>query len=120
MARLARALTLQRYRRLLVQVGLGVVLSFQRIFPTFSHVLLESLTGPSCWDGVTLDPPDHKSHVAFPASGTYETNGPCPSTHPVKIPQVMYEVLWDTSAFNDPKDWPADGSQPFVYSTGDG
>ncbi|TVY84123.1 hypothetical protein LSUE1_G001855 [Lachnellula suecica] len=79
-----------------------------------------SIVFPTCWDGKTLDPPDHKSHVAFPASGTYETNGPCPSTHPVKIPQVMYEVLWDTSTFNNKADWPTDGSQPFVYSTGDG
>jgi hypothetical protein len=32
----------------------------------------------------------------------------------------MYEVMWDTSVFNNKADWPADGSQPFVYSMGDG
>ncbi|KAI1273784.1 hypothetical protein F5Y07DRAFT_375648 [Xylaria sp. FL0933] len=74
---------------------------------------------PTCWDGVTLDPPDHASHVAYPSSGTFETNGPCPATHPVKIPQLFYEVIWDTSAFNNPADWPTDGSQPFVWSFGD-
>lgn len=31
----------------------------------------------------------------------------------------MYEVVWDTTAFNNPNDWPADGSQPFYLSTGD-
>ena len=31
----------------------------------------------------------------------------------------MYEVIWDTSRFNDPADWPEDGSQPFVWSFGD-
>ena len=31
----------------------------------------------------------------------------------------MYEVIWDTSSFNDPKDWPEDGKQPFVWSFGD-
>ena len=31
----------------------------------------------------------------------------------------MYEVVWDTTAFNNKADWPADGSQPFVLSTGD-
>jgi hypothetical protein len=31
----------------------------------------------------------------------------------------MYEVMWDTREFNDPSIWPADGSQPFVYSMGD-
>ncbi|CAK7205985.1 hypothetical protein SEUCBS139899_008768 [Sporothrix eucalyptigena] len=72
---------------------------------------------PTCWDGVRLDPDDHKAHVAFSinTNGTYT----CPSTHPVKIPQVMLEVVWDTTAFNDKTDWPADGSQPFVLSTGD-
>ncbi|KAI0908595.1 hypothetical protein F4823DRAFT_639991 [Ustulina deusta] len=74
---------------------------------------------PTCWDGTTLDPPDHTSHVAYPSSGTFESNGPCPATHPVKIPQLFYEVIWDTSAFNNPADWPADGSQPFVWSFGD-
>ncbi|KAJ8120744.1 hypothetical protein O1611_g10285 [Lasiodiplodia mahajangana] len=32
----------------------------------------------------------------------------------------MYEVMWDTTSFNDPDLWPEDGSQPFVWSTGDG
>ncbi|KAF4622756.1 hypothetical protein G7Y89_g14268 [Cudoniella acicularis] len=77
-----------------------------------------SIIFPTCWDGKALDSPDHKSHITWPSSGTFESGGPCPDTHPVKMPQVMYEILWDTSAFNDPKDWPADG-QPFVYSTGD-
>lgn len=72
-----------------------------------------------CWDGVNVDSTDHKSHVAYPSSGTFESSGPCPATHPVKLPQVMYEVMWDTRQFNNKADWPADGSQPFVYSMGD-
>lgn len=43
----------------------------------------------------------------------------CPSTHPVRVPGVMYEIYWNTSQFNDPKYFSA-GSQPFVYSFGDG
>ncbi|RYC63226.1 hypothetical protein CHU98_g2999 [Xylaria longipes] len=74
---------------------------------------------PTCWDGVTLDPPDHASHVAYPSSGTFESNGPCPASHPVKIPQLFYEVIWDTAQFNNAADWPEDGSQPFVWSFGD-
>lgn len=31
----------------------------------------------------------------------------------------MYEVMWDTREFNDKSLWPEDGSQPFVWSTGD-
>jgi hypothetical protein len=80
---------------------------------------------PTCWDGVNLDSPDHKSHVAYPKngaasfSGTTIGGGDCPSTHPVKIPQLMLEIVWDTRNFNNKADWPADGSQPFVLSHGD-
>ncbi|KAL5376102.1 hypothetical protein DPSP01_010694 [Paraphaeosphaeria sporulosa] len=74
---------------------------------------------PTCWDGVNLDSPDHMSHVAYPSSGTFESNGPCPSTHPVKLPQLFYEVIFDTTKFNDKSLWPDDGSQPFVWSFGD-
>jgi len=80
---------------------------------------------PTCWDGVNLDSPDHKSHVAYPTggaatfTGTSIGGGNCPSTHPVKIPQLMLEIVWDTAKFNNKADWPADGSQPFVLSQGD-
>jgi len=74
---------------------------------------------PTCWDGKNLDSPDHKSHVAYPETGTFEAGGTCPNSHPVKIPQILYETIWDTSQFNDRSLWPEDGSQPFVFSTGD-
>lgn len=76
----------------------------------------------SCWDGKNLDSPDHKAHVAYPTSGPanfLSLGGNCPSTHPVRIPQLMYEVVWDTTPFNDKSQWPADGSQPFYFSYGD-
>ncbi|KAF2676824.1 hypothetical protein K458DRAFT_396549 [Lentithecium fluviatile CBS 122367] len=59
------------------------------------------------WDGKNLDPPGHKSHVAYPTEepSNFLSTGDCLSTHPVKIPQLMLE--------------PTDGSQPFVLSTGD-
>ncbi|KAK3377239.1 hypothetical protein B0T24DRAFT_678082 [Lasiosphaeria ovina] len=78
-----------------------------------------TVTFPSCWDGKNLDTPDHKSHISYPSSGTFESGGACPSTHPVKIPQVMYEIMFDTREFNNKADWPADGSQPFYWSQGD-
>ncbi|KAI1169674.1 hypothetical protein F4777DRAFT_592542 [Nemania sp. FL0916] len=74
---------------------------------------------PTCWDGTNLDSPDHMSHVSYPASGTFESNGPCPASHPVKLPQLMFEVIWDTAPYNDEALWPEDGSQPFVLSQGD-
>ncbi|KAF2199514.1 hypothetical protein GQ43DRAFT_450205 [Delitschia confertaspora ATCC 74209] len=78
-----------------------------------------TITFPTCWDGKTLDSPDHKSHMAYPITGTFESQGACPSTHPVHMPQVMYEVMWDTRPYNDLSLWNEDGSQPFVYSMGD-
>ena len=59
------------------------------------------------------------AHMAYPASGTFESQGPCPATHPVRMPQLMFEVIYETKGFNDVAMWPADGSQPFVYSFGD-
>ena len=81
--------------------------------------IMANIRFPTCWDGVNLDSADHASHVAYPSSGTFESGGPCPSTHPVRIPQVFYEVIWDTRQFNDQGLWPEDGSQPFVWSYGD-
>ncbi|KAF2703810.1 hypothetical protein K504DRAFT_451374 [Pleomassaria siparia CBS 279.74] len=76
---------------------------------------------PTCWDGKNLDSPNHQDHVAYPKGGpaNFLSTGDCPATHPVKIPQLMLEIVWDTTKFNDKADWPADGSQPFYLSTGD-
>ncbi|KAF1944612.1 hypothetical protein EJ02DRAFT_340371 [Clathrospora elynae] len=80
-----------------------------------------TITFPTCWDGKNVDSPNHKDHVAYPTSGSFESGGPCPESHPVKMPQLMYEVMWDTTLFNDESLWPEKhGSQPFVYSMGDG
>jgi hypothetical protein len=35
------------------------------------------------------------------------------------MPQLMYEVIYETEPFNDASLWPTDGSQPFVYSFDD-
>jgi len=57
------------------------------------------ITFPTCWDGVNLDTPDHRSHLAYPVNGTYfDRTNKCPPSHPVQVPQVMFEVRWDVSA----------------------
>lgn len=71
---------------------------------------------PSCWDGVNLDSPDHKSHMSYPASGNYN-NGPCPASHPVQFISLFYEVLYNTNAFANM--WPNANQQPFVFASGD-
>jgi uncharacterized protein DUF1996 len=73
---------------------------------------------PTCWDGKNLDSPDHMAHMSYPESGTFESGGPCPASHPVRTSQVFFEVIWDTKVFHN--DWPADGRNPFVWSFGDG
>lgn len=56
------------------------------------------ITFPTCWDGINLDSPDHMSHLAYATGSGANDVGPtgsCPASHPVVIPQVMYEVMWD-------------------------
>jgi Domain of unknown function (DUF1996) len=74
---------------------------------------------PTCWDGKNLDSPDHQSHVAYPADGNGNRGAACPASHPIRIPQLFMETMWDTRPFNNKAEWPANGDQPFVFSTGD-
>jgi hypothetical protein len=72
---------------------------------------------PACWDGKNLDSPDHQSHMYNTVREAFQNGGPCPASHPVRMPQVAYETLWETQEFANM--WPADGSNPFVLSFGD-
>jgi len=64
---------------------------------------------PSCWDGVNLDSADHKSHVAYPAIGDYNT-GVCPASHPVALFSIFFEFFFVTNTFTDTK---------FAFANGD-
>ncbi|RYP09619.1 hypothetical protein DL764_001161 [Monosporascus ibericus] len=70
---------------------------------------------PACWDGKNLDSPDHQSHMF----NTIKYDGfmnapPCPASHPVRMPQLAYETVWDTTKFHSM--WPAGTPNPFVWS----
>jgi hypothetical protein len=41
------------------------------------------------------------------------------SIHLPGVVLTFTQIVWDTRCFNNKADWPADGSQPFVLSTGD-
>jgi len=70
---------------------------------------------PACWDGVNLDSPDHQSHMFNTITSDGFTNAPkCPSSHPVRMPQLTYETVWDTSKFNSM--WTSGAPNPFVWS----
>ncbi|MYU48028.1 DUF1996 domain-containing protein, partial [Streptomyces sp. SID7803] len=51
------------------------------------------LQAPSCWDGIHLDTPDHKSHMAYPVAGGANYNS-CPADHPVALPMIEFKMAW--------------------------
>ena len=54
--------------------------------------LVAQITFPQCWDGTSLDSADHISHLVF-ASGNV-----CPTSHPVRVPQVTLAVSYSAGA----------------------
>ncbi|KAK2608377.1 hypothetical protein QQS21_003062 [Conoideocrella luteorostrata] len=64
---------------------------------------------PSCWDGKNMDSDNHKDHVAFP---DLVMTGSCPPTHPVRLPSMLFETIWNTAAFKN-------RNGRFVLSNGD-
>lgn len=53
--------------------------------------LKASITFPSCWDGVNLDSPDHRSHMAYRAGKN------CPDSHPVALPTLKLHITYDVA-----------------------
>mgnify|MGYP000846091499 CR=1 FL=1 len=62
-----------------------------RGFPSCAsdEMLIAELKFPDCWDGVNLDSANHKSHVAYSTG----SDARCSASHPVKLPQLTFE-LW--------------------------
>jgi hypothetical protein len=46
------------------------------------------MQAPSCWNGLYLDTPDHKSHMAYPV------NGVCPADHPIALPMIEFKMAF--------------------------
>ena len=84
-------------------------------FPTDKHFckngLLMQISFPMCWNNKTLDSPDHRSHMAYP---TGYSDGDCPRTHPVRLPQIYFDALYSVAKFPHGR-----GVQPFVLAIGD-
>ena len=57
--------------------------------------LMFQLVFPDCWDGVHLDSPTHKAHVAYTYDGT------CSGDFPVAIPSVSFLITYPTSGTAD-------------------
>ena len=55
---------------------------------------------PQCWDGVNLDSPDHKSHMAYPTPGRG-----CPASHPVALPEITFNIVYSVTEANSTSRW---------------
>lgn len=53
---------------------------------------------PDCWDGVNLDSPDHKSHMAYSRRETSAALRTCPPTHPRLVPKLSLILRYPTKA----------------------
>jgi hypothetical protein len=69
---------------------------------------------PSCWDGVNGDSSDHKSHMSYPIG--QNDNGACPSSHPVHLISIFFEVIYSIDKFANR--WYG-SDHPFVFAQGD-
>ena len=57
------------------------------------------------------------SHMYNTGKEAFQNAGPCPASHPVRVPQVAYETLWDTAQFNSL--WSQGAPNPFIMSYDD-
>ncbi|MEP7058458.1 MAG: DUF1996 domain-containing protein [Caldimonas sp.] len=65
--------------------------------------VVQEIFFPQCWDGKNLDSPDHKSHMSYPVlSGSGRA---CPSTHPVAIPEVSFNIAYTVPTPGAAKSW---------------
>ena len=60
---------------------------------------------PQCWDGVNLDSPDHKSHMAYPLYNNPPVRSVCPTTHPVMLPIISEIFHWKVTSGMDTNYW---------------
>jgi len=66
---------------------------------------------PQCWDGVNLDSPDHKSHMAY-GIGTKNADGSpkpnvngCPLSHPIALTAVSLNTIYLVTEANAATFW---------------
>jgi hypothetical protein len=83
--------------------------------------LIMGIDFPQCWDGVNLDSPDHKSHMTNPVNVKANNSGNCPATHPVALPQIAYQILYEVKVTGETKYWRLasdnyDNTKPAGYS----
>jgi Domain of unknown function (DUF1996) len=53
---------------------------------------------PDCWDGRRSDSRNHKRHMAYSKFAGNTVGLVCPRSHPVLVPQLILENIYDTTA----------------------
>ena len=76
--------------------------SWQNTIPNcaLGDTLMANVTFPQCWDGINLDSPDHKSHMAYGVAGQG-----CPSDHPVALPEISIRFDYMVTDANTSTNW---------------
>ena len=71
------------------------------------HEIHAQVVFPSCWDGVNLDSPDHRSHMVynFPPGPEGNQNGACPPSHPVVVPQITVKMVYPIVQGDNTANW---------------
>lgn len=72
-----------------------------------SDVIIADVQTESCWDGVNLDSPDERSHVAYPITdslGTTYTRDKCPQNW-ASIPQLEVKAEFTHTGQSDYTNW---------------
>lgn len=66
--------------------------------PDGSHnEIVAVIAAPNCWDGVNLDSPDHRAHMAY----EYDTHAGyfrCPADHPYLVPAFKLSIAYTVDA----------------------
>lgn len=60
---------------------------------------------PQCWDGVNVDSPDHKSHMAYPNYQNPPQRSACPASHPIPIPAISEIYDYRVTSSSVPSSW---------------
>jgi Domain of unknown function (DUF1996) len=64
------------------------------------------LSFPNCWNGKDLDSANHMSHLAYSRTGNWKKDtNECPTTHPVRIPSIMFVVDYKINVDNESAYW---------------
>ena len=63
--------------------------------PEDCWALRAEITFPSCWNGKNGSEGDHMSHMSYPRGGNWMA-GPCPSSHPERLPTLFFEAIFLT------------------------